>query len=95
MVFVNQRLTRRSLLTMTDSKRWISAKDVQQPADSPTSDSCEYQVIDRMAFLQLPVAQRNALLAQQVAFVVEHFLLGTEEMEWTDEYIDDDLWDLE
>jgi hypothetical protein len=80
---------------MSENQEFISAKDAQQPVDSPTSNSSESQIcqaVDRRAFLQLPVAQRNALLAQQVATVAEYFLPGADSMEWTDEYIDDDIW---
>lgn len=80
---------------MTKNKELISAQDAKQSVDSSISKSSEYQVIDRRAFLKLPVAQRNALLAQQVPTIAEHFLPGAEGMEWTDEYIDDDSWDNE
>ena len=75
---------------MTEKKELVSAQDTQKSV-TQTDNSSEYQVIDRQAFLKLPVAQRNVLLAQQVAIVAEHFLFGAEGMEWTDEYIDDDI----
>ena len=77
---------------MSENKELISTKDVQQ-SPAPTSKSSEYQVIDRRAFLKLPVEQRDAILAQQVATVAEYFLPGAEGMEWTDEYINDDISD--
>lgn len=77
---------------MSKDKELISAKDVQQ-SPAPTSKLSECQAIDRRAFLKLPVEQRDAILAQQVATVAQYFLPGTEGMEWTDEFIDDDISD--
>jgi hypothetical protein len=74
---------------MSEKKELIFAKDAQK-----SDELCEYQEIDRRAFLQLPVEQRHTLLREQVATVAEYFLPGAEGMEWTDEYIDDD-WDNE
>lgn len=53
----------------------------------------EMPVMDRRTFLKLPVPERNALLARQAAIVAEHFLPGSEQMEWVEEYIEDDNWD--
>ena len=44
--------------------------------------SAELPVIDRRTFLKLPVSERNALLARQTAIVAEHFLPGSEQIEW-------------
>lgn len=62
-------------------------------ADSPIVDATEQQVSALRAFLTLPVAERNALLAQQAATIAEYFVLGSEEMEWADEYVENDNWD--
>lgn len=78
---------------MTENKELISESDAQQSADSPTSDSAENQVIALRTFLKLPVAERNALLAQQVATIAECFVPGSEEMEWAEEYVEDENWD--
>lgn len=77
---------------MSKDQEFISTKDTQQ-SPAPTSKSSECQVIDRRAFLKLPVEQRAAILAQQVATVAQYFLPGAEGMEWTDEYINDDILD--
>lgn len=77
---------------MSKDQEIISTKDVQQ-LPAPISNSSECQAIDRRAFLKLPVEQRDAILAQQVATVAEYFLPGAEGMEWTDEFIDDDISD--
>ena len=49
--------------------------------------------LDRRAFLNLPVAQRNVLLSHQATTVEEHFQPGVEAMEWVDKYIEDQIWD--
>lgn len=77
---------------MSKDQEIISTKDVQQ-SSALTSKSSECQAIDRQAFLKLPVEQRDAILAQQVACVAQYFLPDAEGMEWTDEYIDDDISD--
>ena len=79
-------------MTMSENKELIFPKDTQH-SPAPTFNSSECQAIDRKAFLKLPVEQRDAILAQQVATVAEYFLPGAEGMEWTDEYIDDDISD--
>lgn len=66
MAFLNQYSTHEWVLTMTENKELIFAKDSQQSASSLASNACKYQIIERWAFLKLPVAHRNALLAQQV-----------------------------
>lgn len=55
--------------------------------------SAELPVMDRRTFLKLPVSERNALLARQAAIVAEHFLPGSEQMEWVEEYIEYDNWE--
>lgn len=45
---------------------------------------------DRRAFLGLPTIERETLLAQQVAVVSQYFQPGTEEVEWAEEYVEDD-----
>ncbi|MCL1465551.1 hypothetical protein [Argonema galeatum] len=52
-----------------------------------------YQTIALRALLHLPVAERNTILAQQVEEAKDCFLPGSEEMEWVEEYIEDDNWD--
>ncbi len=78
---------------MTENKEVISARDAQYSADSPKSDLVENQVIALRALLKLPVAERNALLAQQAATIAEYFVPGSEEMEWAEEYVEDQNWD--
>ncbi len=77
---------------MSKDQEFISTKDTQH-SPALTSNSSEFQAIDRRAFLKLPVEQRDAILAQQVATVAQYFLPGAEGMEWTDEFIDDDISD--
>lgn len=51
------------------------------------------QIIALYALLLLPIAERNAILAQQVEAAKDCFLPGSEEMEWVEEYVEDDNWD--
>lgn len=73
---------------MSENKELISTQDTQH-SPAPRFNSSEYQAIDRRAFLKLPVEQRDAILAQQVAKVAEYFLPGAEGMEWTNEFINE------
>lgn len=54
-----------------------------------------YQAIALRALLLLPIAERNAILAGQVEAAKDCFLPGSEEMEWVEEYVEDDYWDNE
>lgn len=47
-------------------------------------------VPDRRAFLRLSPVERNILLTRQVAAISQYFQAGTEEMEWAEEYVEDD-----
>lgn len=60
-----------------------------------TAHSTGNQTIALRALLQLPVTERNAILAQQVEQAKDCFLAGSEEMEWVEEYIENDNWDNE
>lgn len=71
---------------------WVSAENDIYDELLANSQSKEHQ-LDRRAVLKLPVAQRNALLSQQVAIVAEHFQPGAEGMEWTDQYVEDEIVD--
>lgn len=51
------------------------------------------QVVALKALLLLPMAERNAILAQHAAILAEHFVPGSEEMEWVEEYVENDNWD--
>lgn len=49
--------------------------------------------VDLRTFLKLPMDQRRELLAQQAAAIAPYFQPGSEEMEWVDEYVEDENWD--
>lgn len=49
--------------------------------------------LDRRAFLNLPITQRNILLSHEATTVEEHFQPGAEGMEWVDEYIENQIRD--
>ncbi len=70
---------------MTENKGLISASKTEHSADSSTDDAVEQQIITLRALLKLPVAERNALLAQQAATIAHYFVPGSEEMEWVEE----------
>ena len=51
------------------------------------------QQVSALRALLIPVAERNDLLAQQAATIAEYFVPAAEEMEWIEEYVEDDNWD--
>ncbi len=51
------------------------------------------QQVSALRALLIPVAERNDLLAQQAATIAEYFVPAVEEMEWIEEYVEDDNWD--
>lgn len=72
-----------------ESQRIQTLKEIASAAHPGGS-----QIIALRALLLLPIPERNAILAQQVeALAGECFLPGSEEMEWVEEYIEDDNWD--
>lgn len=71
-----------------ESQKIESLKAIANAAHSD-----EHQTIALRALLHLPVAERNAILAQQVEESKDCFLPGSEEMEWVEGYIEDDNWD--
>jgi len=48
--------------------------------------------LDRRALLKLPIKERNALLVPQAALIADYFQPGTEEMEWAEDYVEDENW---
>lgn len=76
---------------MTENKGLLDGSQMELP------DLCASDVTDQVnalrALLTLPVAERNALLAQQAATIAEHFVPAAEEMQWIEEYVEDDNWD--
>jgi hypothetical protein len=49
-------------------------------------------VLDLQAMLSMPQEQRNRLLAEQSSTLAQYFQPGTEEMAWTEDYMED-KWD--
>ena len=49
----------------------------------------EQQIQDLRALLNLSPVERNALLAKQAANIAEYFVPGSDEMEWAEEYVED------
>ncbi|PSB25233.1 hypothetical protein [Stenomitos frigidus] len=44
------------------------------------------------AFLKLPLAEQQRQLEQQAALIAPYFQPGSEDMEWVEEYVEDDDW---
>lgn len=63
------------------------AYSLSSPQDSVASPS------NLRAFLKLPITERSALLTKQAAMLEEYFQPGAEEMEWAEEYVEDENWD--
>lgn len=75
---------------MTENKELINNAQIEV-TDLYVTDVAQ-QVSTLRALLTLPIAQRNALLTQQAATITEYFVTGAEEMEWTEEYVEDENW---
>lgn len=54
------------------------------------STTTQEQIALLRHILQRPIAERNALLAQQAATIAAYFRFGSEEMEWVEDYIEND-----
>jgi hypothetical protein len=59
-----------------------------QPVNTPPTEP----LLDLKAMLSMPQEQRNRLLAEQSSTLAQYFQPGTEEMAWTEDYIEDQ-WD--
>ena len=76
-----------------DFVRPVGKSVVSHNWESTDDNICNEHHLDRRAFLNLTVAQRNVLLAHQATTVEEHFQPSAAGMEWVDEYIEDQIWD--
>lgn len=61
--------------------------------DTTINDVLKQQIITLPALLKLSPSERDALLAQQVATITEYFTPGSSQMEWVEEYVENDNWD--
>lgn len=78
---------------MTENKELINNAQIELPdLYAANVTDVTQQVSTLRALLTLPIAQRNALLTQQAATIAEYFVTGAEEMEWTEEYVEDENW---
>jgi hypothetical protein len=59
-----------------------------QPINMPSTEP----LLDLKAMLSMPQEQRNRLLIEQSSILAKCFRPGTEEMAWTEDYIEDN-WD--
>jgi hypothetical protein len=87
--------TRQELLAtidqLPDEKLPSLLNHAQALRDAEGLSSCE--PINVRAFLKLPAEQQQVLLKQQAVLLAPYFQPGTEEMEWAEDYIEDDNWD--
>ncbi len=78
---------------MTENKGLMHNAQMEQSANLHPVDITEQQISALRALLNLPVAECNDLLAQQAAAIAEYFVPAAEEMEWIEEYVEDNNWD--
>ncbi|WP_026735546.1 hypothetical protein [Fischerella sp. PCC 9605] len=78
---------------MTENKALIQNADMGDLTDSSSVNADEKQIVALRTLLKLPPEERNALLAKQAATIAEYFVPGSEEMEWAEEYVEDENWD--
>lgn len=78
---------------MTENEALIKNAQIEDLAAEPPVDAAQQQIIALRELLKLPYSQRNTLLAQQAATIAEYFLPGSEEMEWAEKYVEDDITD--
>jgi hypothetical protein len=58
-----------------------------------TDDEIDQQLTALRDMLKLPPEQRQAILVEHAAKLAEYFVPGSEEMEWAEEYVEDENWD--
>lgn len=59
-------------------------------SDAIIANTANEQVIALRALLKLSPSERDRLLAQQVVSIAEYFTPGSEQMEWAEEYVEND-----
>ena len=77
---------------MTENKELINNAQIELPDLYTANVTDVTQQVSTLRALLMPIAQRNALLTQQAATIAEYFVTGAEEMEWTEEYVEDENW---
>ncbi|RUT06798.1 hypothetical protein DSM106972_030550 [Dulcicalothrix desertica PCC 7102] len=58
-----------------------------------TNDEIDQQLTALRELLKLSPEERQAILAKHAAKLAEYFVPGSEEMEWAEEYVEDESWD--
>jgi hypothetical protein len=61
--------------------------------DSAESSSDNDEKLDLHILLQLPPQAREAIVVRQAQSIAHLFQSGSELVEWSDEYIEDENWD--
>ncbi len=59
-------------------------------SDATIASTADEQVIALHALLKLSPSERDRLLMQQVVTIAEYFTPGSEQMEWAEEYVEND-----
>ena len=57
-----------------------------------TNDEIDQQLTALRKMLKLPSEERQAILAKHAAKLAKYFVPGSEEMEWAEEYVEDESW---
>ncbi len=87
--------TRQELLSVIEQlpdEQLPSLLEVAQALKQPEQPEPQQSTGIR-AFLKLPLAEQQRQLEQQAALAVPYFQPGSEDMEWVEEYVEDDDWD--
>lgn len=79
---------------MTQSQK-CSVSNTELIARKVNFDTIDEQIATLRALRKLPLEERNAILAEQAAAIAHHFVSGSDEMEWAEEYVEDEDWDNE
>ncbi|BAZ13924.1 hypothetical protein NIES4071_57640 [Calothrix sp. NIES-4071] len=76
-------------MTTNEELTRISIED-----DIATDDyETEQQLIALRNLLKLPPEERQAILAVHASIIAKYFVPGSDEMEWAEEYVEDENWD--
>lgn len=82
--------TRQELLSTIEQ---LSEEQLSSLLDVARSLTQASSSLDRRAFLRLPTEERDRILNEQAALVADEFQLGSEGMEWVEQYVEDEDWD--
>lgn len=69
----------------------VTQEEAERVLGEPVETEQPLSLVERRAFMKLPLEERRRILAKQAENMARFYQPGSELMEWTEEFVDDDL----